>query len=284
MTTTSQPRCPHHRRLARLRPRPRRRPRRPRLAPRRRRARVPATSPPPCRGAVVVPGDVTDPAHRAALAAAVDVHGRLDLLVNNASDLGPSPLPSLARYPLDRLRRVYETNVVAPLALTQLLLPALRAQPRHRRRRQLRRRRRGLPGVGRLRAVQGRARPRQRRARRRGAGRDRLRRRPGRHAHRRCTRPRSRARTSATVPTRRTSCRPCCGCSTQRPRAGGYRLADVTASRRGHGVSAQPSSCRTSSRRRAARRPGSACGCWSPGRTASSTLRFERLADALRTG
>jgi NAD(P)-dependent dehydrogenase (short-subunit alcohol dehydrogenase family) len=78
-------------------------------------------------GAVVLPGDVTDPVHRDALAAAVAAHGRLDLLVNNASELGPSPLPPLARHPLERLRHVYETNVVAPLALVQLLLPQLRA-------------------------------------------------------------------------------------------------------------------------------------------------------------
>jgi Short-chain dehydrogenases of various substrate specificities len=76
--------------------------------------------------AVVVPGDVADPGHRAALAAVVESLGRLDLLVNNASDLGPSPLPALAGYPLDALRRVYETDVLAPLALTQLLLPSLR--------------------------------------------------------------------------------------------------------------------------------------------------------------
>jgi NAD(P)-dependent dehydrogenase (short-subunit alcohol dehydrogenase family) len=75
-------------------------------------------------GALAVPGDVTDSAHRAALDDAVD---SLDLLVNNASDLGPAPLPSLASYPLDGLRHVYETDVVAPLALTQLLLPKLRA-------------------------------------------------------------------------------------------------------------------------------------------------------------
>jgi NAD(P)-dependent dehydrogenase (short-subunit alcohol dehydrogenase family) len=74
--------------------------------------------------ALAIPGDVTDAAHRAALADAVD---SLDLLVNNASDLGPAPLPSLAEYPLDGLRRVYETDVVAPLALTQLLLPKLRS-------------------------------------------------------------------------------------------------------------------------------------------------------------
>jgi NAD(P)-dependent dehydrogenase (short-subunit alcohol dehydrogenase family) len=74
---------------------------------------------------VPVVGDITSPIHREALTAAVEVLGGLDLLVNNASDLGPSPLPALADYPLDALRRVYETNVVAPLALTQLLLPSL---------------------------------------------------------------------------------------------------------------------------------------------------------------
>ena len=77
--------------------------------------------------AVVVAGDVTDPRHRDALAAAVGAFGRLDLLVNNASDLGPSPLPPLSHYPLEPLRRVYETDVVAPLALTQLVLGELRA-------------------------------------------------------------------------------------------------------------------------------------------------------------
>jgi NAD(P)-dependent dehydrogenase (short-subunit alcohol dehydrogenase family) len=74
-----------------------------------------------------VPGDVADPGHRAALVAAAG--GRLDLLVHNASTLGPSPLPALADLPLDALRRIYEINVVAPLALTQLALPALRRAP-----------------------------------------------------------------------------------------------------------------------------------------------------------
>ena len=78
-------------------------------------------------GAVAVAGDIADPRHWAELAAAVDSVGRLDLLVHNASALGPSPLPSLADYPLDALRTVYETNVVAPLALTQVLLPRLAA-------------------------------------------------------------------------------------------------------------------------------------------------------------
>jgi NAD(P)-dependent dehydrogenase (short-subunit alcohol dehydrogenase family) len=78
-------------------------------------------------GAVVVPGDVTDPVHRDALGAAAGGLGRLDLLVNNASDLGPSPLPRLGDVPLAAARRVYETNVLAPLALIQVFLPQLRA-------------------------------------------------------------------------------------------------------------------------------------------------------------
>lgn len=51
--------------------------------------------------------------------------GRLDLLVNNASTLGPSPLVPLAAHPLDVLERVYAVNTLAPLGLTQLLLPRL---------------------------------------------------------------------------------------------------------------------------------------------------------------
>ena len=74
-----------------------------------------------------VPGDVTDPGHRAAVVAAAGQ--RLDLLVHNASALGPSPLPRLAAYPLDALRRVYEVDVLAPVALTQLALPALQRAP-----------------------------------------------------------------------------------------------------------------------------------------------------------
>jgi NAD(P)-dependent dehydrogenase (short-subunit alcohol dehydrogenase family) len=50
---------------------------------------------------------------------------RIDLLVNNASRLGPSPQPGLAGYPLDELERVYATNAIAPLALTQLALPLM---------------------------------------------------------------------------------------------------------------------------------------------------------------
>lgn len=68
-------------------------------------------------------GDVTDAAHRAALVSGLD---SLDLLINNAGALGPSPLPQVSDLPLEALRDLFETNVVAPLALTQLALPLLR--------------------------------------------------------------------------------------------------------------------------------------------------------------
>ncbi len=68
---------------------------------------------------IAIPGDVTDSAHRRALAEAARDLGGLDALVNNASFLGPSPQPPLLDYPLDVLERVYRTNVIAPLALIQ---------------------------------------------------------------------------------------------------------------------------------------------------------------------
>src|SRR5215469_5672464 len=76
---------------------------------------------------VALAGDVTNPAHRTDLAAAVERLGRLDVLINNASSLGPSPLPPLQEYQLGDLRRVYETNVLSPLALIQSLASPLRA-------------------------------------------------------------------------------------------------------------------------------------------------------------
>ena len=76
---------------------------------------------------IPIAGDVADPRHRGALAATVGRVGRLDLLVNNASTIGPSPQPTLDRFPVVELKRVYEVNVIAPLAIVQATLPELRA-------------------------------------------------------------------------------------------------------------------------------------------------------------
>ncbi|GGK39487.1 short-chain dehydrogenase [Pilimelia terevasa] len=70
-----------------------------------------------------VPGDVADPAHRADLAAAATAAGGLDLLVNNASSLGPTPLPALRDLDAADLAAVLEVNVTAPLALIRAALP-----------------------------------------------------------------------------------------------------------------------------------------------------------------
>ena len=84
---------------------------------------------PPGAGTVVaVPGDIADERHRAELVAAAERLGGLDLLVNNASTLGASPLPRLDALALDTYRTTLEVNVVAPLALVQLCLPRLRAR------------------------------------------------------------------------------------------------------------------------------------------------------------
>jgi NAD(P)-dependent dehydrogenase (short-subunit alcohol dehydrogenase family) len=72
---------------------------------------------------MAVPGDLTDPHHRAELVAAAG--DRIDLLVNNAGGLGPSPLPALADYPLDELTDLFAVNVAAQLGLIQAALPKL---------------------------------------------------------------------------------------------------------------------------------------------------------------
>ena len=78
-------------------------------------------------GVTVVIGDLTDDEHRARLAAAVGARGRLDLLVHNASTLGPLPMRPLAEVDVADLQHVWRTNIGGPLVLTSLLLPWLRA-------------------------------------------------------------------------------------------------------------------------------------------------------------
>ena len=72
-------------------------------------------------------GDVSDESHRRELIAAAEHLGRLDLLVNNASTLGPSPLPALADLDLIEMERIFRVNTLAPLRLIQLALPMLSA-------------------------------------------------------------------------------------------------------------------------------------------------------------
>lgn len=73
-----------------------------------------------------LPGDVTDPAHRGALAVLARGHAGIDAVVNNAGALGPSPQPALLDYSLDELRDVYEANVLAPLGVIQSLRTELK--------------------------------------------------------------------------------------------------------------------------------------------------------------
>jgi NAD(P)-dependent dehydrogenase (short-subunit alcohol dehydrogenase family) len=74
-----------------------------------------------------LPGDVADPDHRKALVAAAAEKGGLDLLINNASTLGPSPLPDLIDLPAAEIRRILEVNLVAPLELVRIALPVLKS-------------------------------------------------------------------------------------------------------------------------------------------------------------
>ncbi|MFD7827620.1 SDR family NAD(P)-dependent oxidoreductase [Kitasatospora sp. NPDC059803] len=82
---------------------------------------------------VALPGSIVDDDHRAHLTAAADGLGGASLLVNNAGTLngatapGAEPLPRLADFPLPDLLETFEVNVLAPIALTQLVLPQLRA-------------------------------------------------------------------------------------------------------------------------------------------------------------
>ena len=70
---------------------------------------------------IAIAGDVTDVEHRQELVQAAKKLAGVDVLINNASALGPSPLPRLLEYPLEGLMSVYRTNVLAPLAMIQAL-------------------------------------------------------------------------------------------------------------------------------------------------------------------
>ncbi|MFN8452858.1 MAG: SDR family NAD(P)-dependent oxidoreductase, partial [Anaerolineae bacterium] len=74
-----------------------------------------------------IAGDVSEPSTRRAILQLAKALGGLDILINNASVLGVSPLVPLAQHPLDALEDVYRANVIAPLALVQEALPLLKA-------------------------------------------------------------------------------------------------------------------------------------------------------------
>lgn len=77
-----------------------------------------------------IPGDVTDPNHRRELAVLARGHNGLDAIVNNAGALGPSPQPGLLDYPLDTLKWVFDTNVIAPLGVIQTVRSDLKPHAR----------------------------------------------------------------------------------------------------------------------------------------------------------
>lgn len=76
---------------------------------------------------VAVAGDVSEVAEEIA-ARGLQEFGRVDVLINNASDIGPSPMPPLESYPWEALLRLFKVNAVAPFHLIQLLLPGMRSR------------------------------------------------------------------------------------------------------------------------------------------------------------
>jgi NAD(P)-dependent dehydrogenase (short-subunit alcohol dehydrogenase family) len=74
----------------------------------------------------VMPGDITDAAHRQALARRLESRGRLDVLVNNAGICDDGPIDQQT---LDELRQVIEVNLISVLDLCRLTAPLLAAAP-----------------------------------------------------------------------------------------------------------------------------------------------------------
>lgn len=76
---------------------------------------------------LAIAGDVADREHTERLVReGLHRFGRIDVLVNNASTVGASPMPALAEYPLATFEDVFRVNVTAPLTLIQLVLPQMR--------------------------------------------------------------------------------------------------------------------------------------------------------------
>ena len=234
-----------------------------------------------------LPGDVTDPTHRAVLVGAATAAGGLDLVVNNASTLGPSPLPPLTRLPARRPPPDARDQPAGPAGPDPGRGPRLApGRPAPGDQRHLRRLRRGLPGLGRLRRLQGRPGPPGRRAwppksPSGGCGRST----PATCAPA-CTRRPSRARTSPTGPSRRRWCPPCwpsssptgpragCGWRTWYRRRAGHDPGGGTGSRGAAAAAARsvrsgsfpicPPNWKPPRPPEARGLPATACACWWP--------------------
>src|SRR5260221_643854 len=77
---------------------------------------------------VAIAGDVADPRHAERLVrAGLGKFHRIYVLVKNASQLGPSPLAEVQNLSPKTFEDILRVNVVAPLKLTQLVLPGMRA-------------------------------------------------------------------------------------------------------------------------------------------------------------
>ena len=76
---------------------------------------------------VVIEADVSKPRdiERMVATTLAQFKGHLDVLVNNASTIGPSPMPNLLDYPVEDFRKVIDTNLIGPFLLIKNALPAM---------------------------------------------------------------------------------------------------------------------------------------------------------------
>jgi len=90
----------------------------------------------PLTRVIAIAGNVTDEIHLLELAEALENNQwQLDLVVNNASQLGVTPLTSqrsslkpLLKHPVENLHRIFHTNMIAPISLLQKVQPYLNPQ------------------------------------------------------------------------------------------------------------------------------------------------------------
>ncbi len=81
----------------------------------------------PNTSVLTIAADLTQPEDIERLVATTlnEFNGQLDILVNNASTIGPAPMPYLLDYPLEALHNVINTNLIAPFLLIKKVLPAM---------------------------------------------------------------------------------------------------------------------------------------------------------------